>query len=79
MWQQVKLTHNTFHGVGNNRIFTDRPTVVEIDIPIDPVDDGVEATFNRRGAVRAFRCHGTKDGEKYSKVITLRFATGQFI
>ena len=53
--------------------------MVEIDIPIDLVDDGIEATFNRRVAVSALRCHSTKDGEKYSKVMAIRFATGRFI
>jgi hypothetical protein len=55
-------------GVRNNRTFNgDWEPNNGLDIPIDLVDDGVVATGNRRGAVKAFnytsRCHGTSDEE----------------
>ena len=43
--------------LGNDRTFSLPGN--GFDIPIDLVDDGIEAIGNRRGAVRAFRCHGT--------------------
>jgi hypothetical protein len=51
------------NGVSNNRMVNGPDSdSIGLDIPIDLVDDGVVATGNRRGAVRAFnfRCHGTK-------------------
>lgn len=53
MRAQVKFTHNLCLGVGNNRIFIARLRVRnELDIPIDPVDDDVDTTGNRREAAR---------------------------
>jgi hypothetical protein len=64
MRRPVELTNNNCVSVGNNTIFIAREIGVdrlnETDIPIDLVDDDIAATGNRRGTVRAFRCHGTK-------------------
>ena len=60
MRAQVKLTHNLCLGVGNNRIFIGRERN-DLDIPIDSVDDDVDATGKRREAARlAVKFHGTK-------------------
>ena len=80
--RRINLTHNFWLGVGNNTIFIGRGTRLignEINIPIDSIDDDVEATGNRREAVRlAFECHGTK-WWGISILMTLRLATGLFM
>lgn len=78
MRAQVKLTHNLCLGVGNNRIFIARLRVRnELDIPIDPVDDDVDSTGNRREAARlAVEFYGSTKRWRISILMALQFATG---